>query len=138
MKIELNIALNKHFNKFFNYFEKTIKVKRTEEEYASDLRSSLKGITEMLTTSKSNIIDIKNILDYTESSVNVSNLSKNKNNIIPYIIGLENKRKIDKEIKLLIFDSNNPNHLRKIDKKNSPTTSQFEPASTCSGDDFDL
>ncbi len=40
--------------------------------------------------------------------------------------------------KLLIFDSNNPNHLRKIDKKNSPTTSNFEPASTASGDDFDL
>jgi hypothetical protein len=40
--------------------------------------------------------------------------------------------------KLLIFDSNNTNHLRKIDKKNSPTTSQFEPASTGSGDDFDL
>jgi hypothetical protein len=40
--------------------------------------------------------------------------------------------------KLLIFDSNNPNHLRKVEKKNSPTTSQFEPSSTASGDDFDL
>jgi len=118
MKIELNIALNKHFNKFFNYFEKTIKVKRTEEEYASDLRSSLKGITEMLTTSKSNIIDIKNILDYTESSVNVSNLSKNKNNIIPYIIGLENKRKIDKEIKLAdVFGFTKGNEIKRKEFK---------------------
>jgi len=40
--------------------------------------------------------------------------------------------------KLLTFDSNNVNHLRKVEKKNSPTTSQFEPASTGSGDDFDL
>jgi len=40
--------------------------------------------------------------------------------------------------KLLIFDSNNPNHLRKIEKKNSPTTNQFEPSSAASGDDFDL
>jgi len=40
--------------------------------------------------------------------------------------------------KLLIFDSNDPNHLRKIEKKNSPTTSQFEPTSAASGDDFDL
>lgn len=40
--------------------------------------------------------------------------------------------------KLLIFDSNNTNHLRKVEKKNSPTTNQFEPASTGSGDDFDL
>ena len=118
MKIELNIALNKHFNKFFNYFEKTIKVKRTEEEYASDLRSSLKGITEMLTTSKSNIIDIKNILDYTESSMNVSNLSKNKNNIIPYIIGLENKRKIDKEIKLAdVFGFTKGNEIKRKEFK---------------------
>jgi len=38
----------------------------------------------------------------------------------------------------LIFDSNNPNHLRKIEKKNSPTTEKFEPTSTASGDDFDL
>jgi len=118
MKIELNIALNKHFNKFFNYFEKTIKVKRTEEEYASDLRSSLKGINEMLTTSKSNIIDIKNILDYTESSMNVSNLSKNKNNIIPYIIGLENKRKIDKEIKLAdVFGFTKGNEIKRKEFK---------------------
>jgi len=40
--------------------------------------------------------------------------------------------------KLLIFDSNNSNHLRKVEKKNSPTTSQFEPSSAASGDDFDL
>ena len=40
--------------------------------------------------------------------------------------------------KLLIFDSNNPNHLRKIEKKNSPTTNQFEPSSSASGEDFDL
>jgi hypothetical protein len=40
--------------------------------------------------------------------------------------------------KLLIFDSNNVNHLRKVEKKNSPTTDKFEPSSAASGDDFDL
>ena len=40
--------------------------------------------------------------------------------------------------KLLIFDSNNVNHLRKLEKKNSPTTDKFEPSSVSSGNDFDL
>jgi hypothetical protein len=39
--------------------------------------------------------------------------------------------------KLLVFDSNNKNHLRRVVKTASPTTNQFEPAKT-SGDDFDL
>ena len=30
------------------------------------------------------------------------------------------------------------NHLRKVEKKNSPTTDKFEPSSAASGDDFDL
>lgn len=39
--------------------------------------------------------------------------------------------------KLLVFDSNNSNHLRRVVKTASPTTNQFEPAKTA-GDDFDL
>ena len=39
--------------------------------------------------------------------------------------------------RLLTYDSNNNNHLRKVIKKVSPTTNNFEPAKT-TGDDFDL
>ena len=39
--------------------------------------------------------------------------------------------------RLLTYDSNNNNHLRKVVKKVSPTTNNFEPAKT-TGDDFDL
>jgi len=39
--------------------------------------------------------------------------------------------------RLLTYDSNDTNHLRRAIKKVSPTTSNFEPAKT-TGDDFDL
>lgn len=39
--------------------------------------------------------------------------------------------------KLLKYDSNNINHLRRIVKTTSPSINQFEPAQT-TGDDFDL
>jgi len=40
--------------------------------------------------------------------------------------------------RLLTFDANNTNHLRKLEKKESVTTTSFEPAATAAGDDFDL
>ena len=39
--------------------------------------------------------------------------------------------------RLLTFDSNNTNHLRKLEKKENVSTTSFEPA-TAAGDDFDL
>ncbi len=45
-------------------------------------------------------------------------------------VGKENSR-------LLTFDSNNTNHLRKLEKKEAVATSTFEPAAAA-GDDFDL
>lgn len=39
--------------------------------------------------------------------------------------------------RLLTFDSNNTNHLRKLEKKENVATTSFEPATTA-GDDFDL
>ena len=45
---------------------------------------------------------------------------------------------IDKEnSRLLTYDENNKNHLRKIQTQNAPTTTSFEPA-TATGDHFDL
>ena len=45
---------------------------------------------------------------------------------------------IDKEPSRLVqFDSNNTNHLRKLVKSDAPTASNFEPA-VSAGDDFDL
>jgi len=40
--------------------------------------------------------------------------------------------------RLLTFDANNTNHLRKLEKKESIATSSFEPAAASAGDDFDL
>jgi|TARA_R110000796_G_scaffold7045_2_gene24570 hypothetical protein len=39
--------------------------------------------------------------------------------------------------RLVIYNSNDTNHLRRVIKKVSPTTNNFEPAKT-TGDDFDL
>ena len=39
--------------------------------------------------------------------------------------------------RLVIYNSDDTNHLRRVIKKVSPTTNNFEPAKT-TGDDFDL
>jgi hypothetical protein len=68
MSSYLPIKLEQHYKKYFDYFE-TIKQRRGQEEYLSDLRRLLNKMNDYITKTEQTIIKLKKTLDYTESTL---------------------------------------------------------------------
>lgn len=61
----LPIKLDLHYKKYFDVLE-TIKLRRGQEEYLSDLRRLLNKMNDYITKTEQTIIKLKKTLDYTE------------------------------------------------------------------------
>ena len=70
MSSYLPIKLEQHYKKYFAYFD-TIKQRRGQEEYLSDLRRFLNKINEYVSKTEQTIIKLKKTLDYTETTLPV-------------------------------------------------------------------
>jgi hypothetical protein len=70
MSSYLPIKLDQHYKKYFAYFD-TIKQRRGQEEYLSDLRRFLNKINEYVSKTEQTIIKLKKTLDYTETTLPV-------------------------------------------------------------------
>ena len=66
----LPIKLEQHYKKYFDVLE-TIKLRRGQEEYLSDLRKLLNKMNDYITKTEQTIIKLKKTLDYTESTLPV-------------------------------------------------------------------
>lgn len=66
----LPIKLDQHYKKYFDVLE-TIKLRRGQEEYLSDLRKLLNKMNDYITKTEQTIIKLKKTLDYTESTLPV-------------------------------------------------------------------
>ena len=64
----LPIKLEQHYKKYFDVLE-TIKLRRGQEEYLSDLRRLLNKMNDYITKTEQTIIKLKKTLDYTESTL---------------------------------------------------------------------
>jgi hypothetical protein len=64
----LPIKLDQHYKKYFDVLE-TIKQRRGQEEYLSDLRRLLNKMNDYITKTEQTIIKLKKTLDYTESTL---------------------------------------------------------------------
>jgi len=64
----LPIKLDQHYKKYFDVLE-TIKLRRGQEEYLSDLRRLLNKMNDYITKTEQTIIKLKKTLDYTESTL---------------------------------------------------------------------
>ncbi len=64
----LPIKLEQHYKKYFDVLE-TIKLRRGQEEYLSDLRKLLNKMNDYITKTEQTIIKLKKTLDYTESTL---------------------------------------------------------------------
>ena len=64
----LPIKLEQHYKKYFDVLE-TIKQRRGQEEYLSDLRRLLNKMNDYITKTEQTIIKLKKTLDYTESTL---------------------------------------------------------------------
>lgn len=64
----LPIKLDQHYKKYFDVLE-TIKQRRGQEEYLSDLRKLLNKMNDYITKTEQTIIKLKKTLDYTESTL---------------------------------------------------------------------
>jgi len=70
MSSYLPMKLEQHYKKYFAYFD-TIKQRRGQEEYLSDLRRFLNKINEYVSKTEQTIIKLKKTLDYTETTLPV-------------------------------------------------------------------
>ncbi len=66
----LPIKLDQHYKKYFDFLE-TIKQRRGQEEYLSDLRRLLNKMNDYITKTEQTIIKLKKTLDYTETTLPV-------------------------------------------------------------------
>ena len=64
----LPIKLEQHYKKYFDVLE-TIKQRRGQEEYLSDLRRLLNKMNDYITKTEQTIMKLKKTLDYTESTL---------------------------------------------------------------------